>query len=139
MKRLKFDLSIARVTILLLAIVAILVIATDSRADYQIVWSTIDGGGGTSTGGQYVLTGTIGQPDAAGSTGGDYKLLGGFWPGGPLCMVELADLALFASYWLDEGFNLPADLNSDEVVDLYDFGLLANHWLGACPYDWPLR
>ena len=106
---------------------------------FSVEWYKIADGGGTSTGGQYVLTGTIGQPDAANSTGGDYKLLGGFWPGGPLCMVELADLALFASYWLDEGFNLPADLNSDEVVDLYDFGLLANHWLGACPYNWPLR
>jgi len=32
---------------------------------YSIDWSTIDGGGGTSTGGDYSLSGTIGQPDAA--------------------------------------------------------------------------
>jgi hypothetical protein len=31
---------------------------------YSIDWSTIDGGGGTSTGGVYSVTGTIGQPDA---------------------------------------------------------------------------
>ena len=31
---------------------------------YQIDWFTIDGGGGTSTGGVYSVSGTIGQPDA---------------------------------------------------------------------------
>ena len=51
---------------------------------YQIDWYTIDGGGGTSTGGPYTLTGTIGQPDAHWCRGGPYELLGGFWPGGPL-------------------------------------------------------
>jgi len=32
--------------------------------DYEISWSTIDGGGGRSTGGDFALVGTIGQPDA---------------------------------------------------------------------------
>jgi hypothetical protein len=45
-----------------------------SDASYQIHWHTIDSGGGTSSGGQYVLTGTIGQPDAAYSAGGNYAL-----------------------------------------------------------------
>jgi hypothetical protein len=48
-------------------------------SQYQIDWYTIDGGGGISTGGPYVLTGTIGQPDAGWSAGGNYLLLGGFW------------------------------------------------------------
>jgi len=30
-------------------------------SQYEISWYTIDGGGGTSSGGLYVLTGTIGQ------------------------------------------------------------------------------
>jgi len=47
---------------------------------YSIDWSTIDGGGGTSTGGVYSVSGTIGQPDAGGPmTGGNYSLTGGFW------------------------------------------------------------
>ena len=47
---------------------------------YTIDWSTIDGGGGTSTGGVYALSGTIGQPDAGQAmTGGAYSLTGGFW------------------------------------------------------------
>lgn len=47
---------------------------------YSITWSTIDGGGGTSTGGVYAVSGTIGQPDASHAmTGGNYSVSGGFW------------------------------------------------------------
>jgi hypothetical protein len=49
-------------------------------AQYSIDWSTIDGGGGTSTGGVYSVSGTIGQPDAGGPlTNGQYSVTGGFW------------------------------------------------------------
>jgi hypothetical protein len=49
---------------------------------YSIDWFTIDGGGGTGTGGVYSVTGTIGQPDASGTmTGGVYSVESGFWPG----------------------------------------------------------
>lgn len=46
---------------------------------YAVDWFTIDGGGGTSSGGNYTLTGTIGQPDADAMIGGSYSLVGGFW------------------------------------------------------------
>ena len=47
---------------------------------YSIDWYKIAGGGGTSTNGQYAVTGTIGQPDAGGAmSGGNYSLTGGFW------------------------------------------------------------
>jgi hypothetical protein len=46
---------------------------------FAIDWFTIDGGGGTSTGGAYTLTGTIGQPDAGQMSGGNFTLSGGFW------------------------------------------------------------
>jgi len=63
---------------------------------YAIDWFTIDGGGGTSTGGVYSLSGTIGQPDAGRMTGASYALDGGFWgfvgtiqtPGAPVLSVE---------------------------------------------------
>ena len=45
---------------------------------YQI-WFTLDGGGGTSSGGVYTVSGTIGQPDAGQLAGGGYTLSGGFW------------------------------------------------------------
>ena len=52
-----------------------------AAGNYQIAWSTIDGGGGSSqsTDGQYTLNGTIGQPDAGIAVGGEYTLNGGFW------------------------------------------------------------
>jgi hypothetical protein len=40
---------------------------------------TVDGGGGTSSGGAYSLSGTIGQPDAGTLSGGSFTLQGGFW------------------------------------------------------------
>lgn len=47
---------------------------------YSINWYKVAGGGGTSTGGGYALSGTIGQPDASTPmTGGNYSLTGGFW------------------------------------------------------------
>jgi hypothetical protein len=51
-----------------------------SAQNYSIDWYKIAGGGGTSTGGPYSISGTIGQPDASGTmTGGAYSLTGGFW------------------------------------------------------------
>jgi hypothetical protein len=47
---------------------------------YSISWYKIAGGGGTSSNGQYAISGTIGQPDASGAmTGGQYSVTGGFW------------------------------------------------------------
>jgi hypothetical protein len=48
---------------------------------YTLDWSTIDGGGGTSSNGNLAISGTLGQPDAAIASGGAYTLSGGFWPG----------------------------------------------------------
>ena len=64
-----------------IALLAFLTGALSASAQtYSIDWFTIDGGGGTSTGGVYSLSGTIGQPDAGGPmTGGTYSLVGGFW------------------------------------------------------------
>ena len=53
--------------------------ASAPAQNYSIDWFTIDGGGGTSTGGVYSITGTIGQPDAGVLSGGSYSLVGGFW------------------------------------------------------------
>jgi hypothetical protein len=106
---------------------------------YEIPWSTIDGGSGVSSGGQYIVKGTIGQPDAAYLAGGQYDLLGGFWPGEPSCFVDFEDFARFAGYWLETGSDLPADLYEDDIVDLLDLKLFVDEWLYYCPYDWPLK
>jgi hypothetical protein len=65
--------------------IAILVLAvfaavSASAQSYSINWYKVAGGGGTSSGGQYSISGTIGQPDASSAmTGGNYSLTGGFW------------------------------------------------------------
>jgi hypothetical protein len=47
---------------------------------YSIDWYKVAGGGGSSTGGTYRVSGTGGQHDAGGPmTGGSYSLTGGFW------------------------------------------------------------
>lgn len=46
---------------------------------YDLTWSTLNGGGGTSSGGVFGLSGTIGQADAGEMSGGSYTLSGGFW------------------------------------------------------------
>jgi len=60
---------------------ALLIPAMLKAQSYSIDWYTIDGGGGTSTNGQYSLSGTIGQPDAGATNmiGGNYAVTGGFW------------------------------------------------------------
>jgi hypothetical protein len=64
-----------------LLIIPLLLIATAVHAQqYSIDWYKIAGGGGTSTGATFQVTGTIGQPDASGAmSGGNYSLTGGFW------------------------------------------------------------
>ena len=110
-----------------------------SGGPYSIVRSTIDGGGGQSSGEPYVLTGTIGQHDAAQSAGGSFEVLGGFLPAVPLCFVEFDDFARFAVYWLQSGSDLPADLYPDNTVNTDDLHEFVNWWLCICPDDWPLR
>ena len=61
-------------------IVALTVICGAVRAQLAIDWFSIDGGGGTSTGGVYSVSGTIGQPDpGTPMTNGQYSIIGGFW------------------------------------------------------------
>ena len=91
----------------LFALTAALIALTGSgRAQYAIDWYTIDGGGGTSSGGTYTLSGTIGQPDAGTLSGGNYTLQGGFWPGlvvpstgeAPTMFIQLAGVNVTISW-----------------------------------------
>jgi len=83
--------------------------------------------------------------DAAWSSGGNYELLGGFWPGGPLRFVDFEYFARFAEHWLDgpcnEGNNFcgGADLNQLGGVNGIDLRLFVEEWLCYCPAGWPLK
>jgi len=67
-------------TSLALAVSLLAIVTRTSGQLYSIDWHTIDGGGGTSTGGVFAVSGTIGQPAAGGPmTNGQYSVTGGFW------------------------------------------------------------
>jgi hypothetical protein len=123
----------------------VLVTASIVSADYSISWYTIDGGGGTSSGGTYEISGTIGQPDAGYQDGGSYELLGGFWVGGPLCIVNFEQFATLASFWLEVSCDAGndycngADLIGEDGVNIEDLKILAGEWLNVCPFGWPLK
>ena len=65
---------------LVIIIMALLLPLGATAQSFSIDWYKVAGGGGTSTGGVYAVSGTIGQPDAgAPMSGGSYSLTGGFW------------------------------------------------------------
>ena len=72
--------------ILLIGMLLLLAATAVHAQQYSIDWYKIAGGGGTSTGATYTVSGTIGQPDASGAMNGGpvtgnnyYSLTGGFW------------------------------------------------------------
>jgi hypothetical protein len=101
-----------------LALLATAIIA--HAQSYAIDWFTIDGGG-TSTGGVYSVSGTIGQPDASGAmTGGNYSVVGGFWslfavqtPGAPTLRIFLTTTNTAVVAWLapSPGYVLQSNTN----------------------------
>ena len=87
---------------------------------YSIDWSKIAGGGGTSTGGVYSVSGTIGQPEASGAlTGGNYSLTGGFWalvsavqtPGLPNLVISYAGSSVIVSWPATGSYTLQQNAN----------------------------
>jgi hypothetical protein len=88
--------------IVLAAAVAVSVAVGATGEDFELNRTTVDGGGEMfMSGGDFELSGTIGQPDAGSLTGGVFTVFGGFW---------------FPQ--------APADCNVDGGVNLYDYTAL---------------
>lgn len=114
---------------ILFCLLALVLCPLASPGQYSLDWSTIDGGGGTSTGGVYSVTGTVGQPDAgAVMTGGNFSLQGGFWgviatvqtPGAPLLSITLnPQLSTATVFWPSPstGWTLQQNTNSVSSVN----------------------
>ena len=100
---------------------------------YSIDWCKIAGGGGTSTGGTYSVSGTIGQHDAGGPmTGGNYSLTGGFWalisvlqtPGAPTLYISHSGNTVTVYWQAVSGWTL------HQNADL----ALANNWSASAGF-----
>lgn len=131
-------------TTLTLAIGASLALA---GPQYSIPWSTIDGGGGTSSGGAYTLSGTVGQHDASGPlAGGVYTVTGGYWAGlpaapDPACndadlaepfgILDLSDINAFVTGFTSQ--DPTSDIDNNGIFDLTDINLFVSAFLAGCP------
>ncbi|HMN40731.1 MAG TPA: GC-type dockerin domain-anchored protein [Phycisphaerales bacterium] len=129
-----------------LALAALCLLPAHSSAQLAVPFSTVDGGGGTSTGGAYTLTSTIGQPDAGpgtpGATGGAgasaRTIIGGFWSGGALCRadfnnsgtLEVQDIFDYLNAWLT--LDPRADFNGVDAISVQDIFDFLNAWLMGC-------
>jgi hypothetical protein len=129
-----------------LGIVALLATASVVANDFSLDWWTIDGGGEMfTTGGDFELSGTIGQPDASTvpMTGGDFDLTGGFWVEAVVlqpCVGDIdgdgdtdhSDLGVLLSAWGSQpgepNWNPNADLDGDGQVGHSDLGILLADW-----------
>ena len=58
---------------------AVLTSYATPNGGYQINWWTTDGGGGTSDGATYTLSGSIGQHNTDALSSASYQLNSGFW------------------------------------------------------------
>ena len=107
--------------------------------EFGLSWHTIDGGGAMRcTGGDFELSGTVGQPDAGVLSGDDFALSGGFWfphvtgdcnqDGG----INAIELASFEECIAGPHLTLTGDgcicydLDVDGDADLADFAILQN-------------
>ena len=66
-------------SLVLAALLLVSAALAQTGGGYDLTWFTVDGGGGTSSGAPYTLSGSVGQPDAGVLGGGSYTLAGGFW------------------------------------------------------------
>jgi len=122
----KLKLIVASLALFSGAAVATTVVVVDEP---EIVNFTINGGGGTSTGGDYQLFGSIGQTLTGTLTGGSYSLEGGFLHSSSCNADGVFNLADYISLeacmagpsggLISSGCNC-YDFDNDQSVDLRD-------------------
>jgi hypothetical protein len=123
------------------ALAAAALLAESAMAQaYEIPWYSVDGGGGTSSGGGFTLSGAIGQHDAGGPmTGGAFSLTGGFWAArAEPCYadfngdgrVDTRDVLAFLNAW--NARDAASDCDGNGVIDTRDVLCFLNLWTTGC-------
>ena len=132
-----------------LSVLAVAVVAglgASARAQLAMDWSTVDGGGGESSGATLELMGTVGQPDAGGElAGATLAMSGGYWVAfaPPICPVDFncdgfVDFFDYDAFVLAyEGGALPpcqssTDINGDGFLDFFDYDLFVEVYETGC-------
>ena len=113
-----------------------------SAQPFDISWYTIDCGGGTSTGGAFQLSGTIGQHDTGVMSGGQYTLTGGYWSGAGEApcyadcdgsgTLDIFDFLCFQNSFVS-GEPYACDCDPAPVCDIFDFLCFQNAFVTGCP------
>jgi hypothetical protein len=88
---------------------------------FDVGWFSIDGGGGVSSGGEFSISGIVGQPDAGIMTGGEFALEGGFWgvildvqtPGSPPLNITLTPTNTVVLTWPAASTGFALQQNTD--------------------------
>jgi hypothetical protein len=124
-----------------LSVGAALSAAASASAQLSINWCTIDGGGGTSAGGVYTLSGTIAQPDAGTLGNASLQCNGGYWsvPLQPSCYADcdqsgslnVNDFVCFQSRFA--GANSYADCDQSGTLNVNDFVCFQARFAAGCP------
>ena len=113
--------------VILLALCAL----SASAQQYSSDWSRVSGGGGTSTGGVYAVSSTLGQHDAGTTmSGGNFSLTGGFWsflslvqtPGAPLLSIRYTTTNTAVVSW-------PSPSTGYSLQSATDLGL--SNWINS--------
>ena len=107
-------------------------VLSSAHAQFSIDYYKVAGGGGTSTGGVYAVSGTIGQPDAGPTmSGGNFSLTGGFWslisvvptPGAPLLSITRSNNTVTVSWPSPStGFVLQQNTSANNAAGWSTFG-----------------
>jgi hypothetical protein len=73
-----------RLRIAILAVVAVLIVVPFALAQgneaFNLSWHTISSGGGRAAGGNFVLSGSVGQAAVSASSNASFVVRGGLWP-----------------------------------------------------------
>ena len=120
---------------------SLLAAASAAAQPLEIHWSSIDAGGGVSTGGAYTLRGVIGQHDTGLMTSGPIEIRAGFLAGASdaLCPADCdgsGQLDFFDFLCFQNAFAAQepyADCDGNEAFDFFDFLCFQDAFATGCP------